>query len=102
MTGEATTEYRYWAFITYSSKDAAWARWLHRAIETYGIPAKLVEHGHVTPAGDPVPARFQPLFRDRDELPVSALRAQVGPFSTIKWARFRLTKTTANVALKYN
>jgi hypothetical protein len=72
MTNPTTPEYRYWAFISYSSKDTAHAKWLHRAIETYGIPAKLVEHGHLTPAGDPVPARFQPLFRDRDELPVSA------------------------------
>ena len=96
MTDPTAPEYHYWAFISYSSKDAAHAKWLHRAIETYGIPAKLVEHGHVTPAGDPVPARFQPLFRDRDELPVSALRAQVGPFSTIKWARFRLTKTNTD------
>ena len=64
------SEYRYWAFISYSSKDKAWGRWLHRAIETYGIPAQLVSHP--TPAGHPAPKRFQPLFRDRDELPASA------------------------------
>lgn len=33
------SDYRYWAFISYSSKDKQWGRWLHRAIETYGIPA---------------------------------------------------------------
>lgn len=59
----------YWAFISYSSKDAQWGRWLHRAIETYGIPATLV--GHATPAGHPAPRRFHPLFRDRDELPAA-------------------------------
>src|SRR5438128_5121839 len=69
-------DYRYWAFISYSSKDAAWARWLHRAIETYGIPAQLVSHH--TPVGEPAPKRFHPLFRDRDELPASTdLGAQV-------------------------
>jgi tetratricopeptide (TPR) repeat protein len=42
---------------------------LHRAIETYGIPAQLVSHE--TPAGEPAPKRFQPLFIDRAELPAS-------------------------------
>jgi len=65
-----STSYRYWAFISYSSKDKSWARWLHRAIETYGIPARLVRHP--TPAGEPAPRRFRPLFHDRAELPASA------------------------------
>ncbi len=33
--------YRYAAFISYSSKDASFARRLHRALEGYGIPASL-------------------------------------------------------------
>ncbi len=61
----------YWAFISYSSKDQVWARWLHRAIETYGFPIDLIEHHH-TPTGHPAPKRFHPVFRDRDELPASA------------------------------
>ena len=44
------------------------ATWLHRALETYRVPAKLV--GTVTAAG-PVPRRLTPIFRDRDELPAS-------------------------------
>jgi tetratricopeptide (TPR) repeat protein len=64
------SSYRYWAFISYSSKDKSWARWLHRAIESYGIPTKLISHP--TPAGHPAPKRFHPLFRDRDELQASA------------------------------
>lgn len=64
-------EYRYWAFISYSSKDKAWGRWLHRAIETYGIPTEFVEHRH-TSTGHPTPKRFHPVFLDRDELPASA------------------------------
>jgi tetratricopeptide (TPR) repeat protein len=41
---------------------------LHRALETYRIPAKLV--GVPTAVG-PVPRRLTPIFRDRDELPAS-------------------------------
>ncbi|MGC8786937.1 MAG: toll/interleukin-1 receptor domain-containing protein [Anaerolineae bacterium] len=63
-------EYRYWAFISYSNKDRAWAKWLHRAIESYGVPTPLV--GHKTPAGEPAPKRFYPLFLDREELPASS------------------------------
>ena len=72
LTDPTTPEYRYWAFISYSSKDGAHARWLHRAIESYGIPAKLMDPGHTTPIGEPAPARFRPVFRDRAELPAAA------------------------------
>lgn len=75
MSGPQTTSggnesCRYWAFISYSSKDKKWARWLHRKIETYGIPAQLVSHP--TPVGHPAPKRFHPLFHDRAELPASS------------------------------
>jgi len=61
---------RYWAFISYSSHDEALARKLHRALEHYRIPRGLVGR----PAGDgaPLPRRLFPIFRDRDELPLSA------------------------------
>jgi tetratricopeptide (TPR) repeat protein len=59
---------RYAAFLSYSHKDSAQARWLHRRLETYRIPRRLVgtpgEHG-------PVPARLTPIFRDREELPAA-------------------------------
>lgn len=56
---------RYRAFISYSHRDKAWAEWLHRALETYRVPARLV--GQRTAAGV-VPRRLAPVFRDRDEL----------------------------------
>ena len=65
------SEYKYWAFISYSSKDKSWGSWLHGAIETYGVPAELVKR-HTIPTGHPAPKRFHPIFRDRDELPASA------------------------------
>jgi hypothetical protein len=59
---------RYTAFLSYSHKDAAQARRLHRRLERYRIPRRLVgtagRHG-------PVPARLTPIFRDREELPAA-------------------------------
>lgn len=57
--------FKYRAFISYSHSDEKWARWLHRKLETYRLPRNLV--GRETAFG-PVPARFTPVFRDRDEL----------------------------------
>lgn len=56
------------AFISYSHADRATANWLHRALETYRIPSRLV--GLQTTVGD-VPAKLTPIFRDRDELPAA-------------------------------
>ncbi len=60
--------YKYWAFISYSHRDQAWADWLHKALETYRVPRRLV--GRETAAG-PVPRRLFPVFRDLEELPSS-------------------------------
>ncbi len=59
---------RYRAFISYSHADKQVVDWLHRALEGYRIPAKLV--GTDTALG-PVPPRLGKLFRDRDELPAA-------------------------------
>ena len=59
------SDFRYRAFISYSHQDKAWAGWLHRLLETYAIPKRLV--GTETPAGI-IPRRWAPIFRDSDEL----------------------------------
>lgn len=60
---------KYWAFISYSSKDVACARRLHRALEQYRIPKDL----RGRPGRDgPVPEKLFPVFRDRDELPLAS------------------------------
>lgn len=64
---EASPRYR--AFISYSHADKAVAQQLHRAVESYRIPSKLV--GRATSVGL-VPRRLSPIFRDREELPASA------------------------------
>ncbi|MDZ4373915.1 MAG: toll/interleukin-1 receptor domain-containing protein, partial [Phenylobacterium sp.] len=60
--------YAYRAFISYSHRDRDFAQRLHRAVEGYRIPGKLV--GKVTAVGE-VPRRLRPIFRDREELPAS-------------------------------
>ena len=63
------TAYGYRAFISYSHADQRWGRWLHRRLESYRVPRKLV--GKETAEGA-VPARLTPIFRDRDDLPAGA------------------------------
>ncbi|MGA9581368.1 MAG: toll/interleukin-1 receptor domain-containing protein [Allosphingosinicella sp.] len=58
----------YVAFISYSHRDAAMGRWLHRKLEGYRLPKRLV--GTQGEDGE-VPARLTPIFRDRDELPAA-------------------------------
>lgn len=60
-----TDLYRYAAFISYSSKDARFARRLHRALERYGIPSSL---GKFDLIGGGKRNRIYPVFRDREEL----------------------------------
>jgi tetratricopeptide (TPR) repeat protein len=56
---------RYWAFLSYSHTDKGWADWLHRALEAYPVPRRLV--GRETAAGG-APRHFKPIFRDREDL----------------------------------
>ena len=65
MPDPSVALFTYRAFISYSHRDQAWADWLHKALETYRVPARLVgtktAHGEIT-------RRLNPVFRDRDEL----------------------------------
>ena len=54
---------RYWAFISYSHKDAAFGHRLHRRLEGYVLPRRLVGRG----GGMALPRRLAPIFRDREE-----------------------------------
>lgn len=57
--------YRFRAFLSYAHRDEAAARALHRALEGYRVPSRLV--GQDTCLG-PAPRRLGRFFRDRDEL----------------------------------
>ena len=62
-------QFRYWAFISYSSKDREVAKKFHKSLETYRLPLKL--RGQEGRDGL-IPKKLFPIFRDRDELPLSA------------------------------
>jgi WD40 repeat protein len=64
------TEFKYWAFISYSHADKQWGTWLHSALETFKVPKALI--GATTRTGEPIPRRLFPIFRDREELPTSS------------------------------
>ena len=94
-SGGQHVKYLYWAFISYSSTDKSWARWLQRAIESYGVPARLVQHH--TPTGEPAPKRLRPLFRDRSELAAAADRVQRTIARTSIYAGARKVTVTASL-----
>ena len=58
----------YFAFLSYSHRDEALARWLHESLEKFRTPSSLIglltEHGAV-------PRRLTPIFRDVGELPAA-------------------------------
>ena len=56
---------KYRAFLSYSHRDAKWADWLHKALESYRPPKQLI--GTITALGT-VTKRLAPVFRDREEL----------------------------------
>lgn len=62
--GDGGGEARYRAFVSYSHRDQAFGRRLHRRLERYPVPRRLV--GRLTARGT-VPTRVAPVFRDREE-----------------------------------
>lgn len=59
VDGSPATASRYWAYVSHAPSDRRTARWLRRAIESYGVPAQLVSRA--TPSGEPAPRRFRPV-----------------------------------------
>jgi MTH538 TIR-like domain (DUF1863) len=65
---EQSDVFKYRAFISYSHDDSKWGTWLHRGLDTYRVPKKLV--GQISADGR-LPRRLFPIFRDREELAAS-------------------------------
>ena len=64
------TEFKYWAFISYSHADKKWGDWLLSALDTFKVPKPLA--GAESRSGEALPRRIFPIFRDREELPTSS------------------------------
>jgi hypothetical protein len=60
---------KYKAFLSYSHRDKPWGDWLHKALESYRVPKRLVGTAGRDRA---VPAKLFPIFRDREELSSSS------------------------------
>jgi sugar lactone lactonase YvrE len=58
-------DFKYWAFISYSHRDEAWARWLHSRLERYRVPRPRVSRAS---PGESLPRRLEPIFLDRVDL----------------------------------
>lgn len=69
MSDPPASNFAYRAFLSYSHRDEAWADWLHKALEAYRVPRRLV--GTTTAHGE-IPGRLNPIFRDREELASTA------------------------------
>ena len=59
--------YRYYAFISYSSKDAALAKGLQDIIESYRLPV-VIRNELEAQSGMKYPKKLSPLFRDMTDL----------------------------------
>ena len=69
------TEFKYWAFISYSRQDNRkdrnlWGDWLHYALENFKVPQELF--GKPGRDGELTPERLFPCFQDDKELPIKA------------------------------
>ena len=64
MPVDPMQSYKYTAFLSYSHRDTAWAKRIHRALERFKIDERLRERA--TPVG-PDPGSLRPIFRDREE-----------------------------------
>lgn len=60
---------KYWAFMSYSHLDAKWANWLHKAVESYRPPKRLVAADYVIHPG--VTLEIGCLTRENNATPVA-------------------------------
>ena len=86
---------KYWAFISYSSKDAKWGKWLHKRLENYSIPTEFQQIEFLD--GTKLGKHVRPVFRDRDELSSSA---ELGPaiLEALENSRFLIVLCSPNSA----
>jgi tetratricopeptide (TPR) repeat protein len=62
---QVNKKYKFKAYISYNHHDESWASWLHKALESFRVPKRLV--GSQGEFGA-LPAKLAPVFRDREDL----------------------------------
>lgn len=87
-----SVEYR--AFLSYSHKDTAFARSLHRSLEHWKVATDLV--GRTTTAGI-VPQTLRPIFRDRDDFAGGA-SLQEATINALEKSKFLIVLCSPNSA----
>ena len=94
MTRDSESK-KYWAFISYSSKDKKWGSWLHKRLENYPIPKEFQKTELFD--GAILGKNLRPVFRDRDELAGSS---ELGPaiFSALEQSRYLIVLCSKNSA----
>lgn len=85
---------QYRAFLSYSHKDTAFARTLHKSLENWKIAPDLV--GKETTAGV-VPAKLRPIFRDRDDF-ASGASLKVATLAALEQSEFLIVICSPNSA----
>ena len=61
-------QYHYYAFISYSSADGQWAKWIQNKLESYRLPTALRKENI------DIPKRINPVFRDTTDLSTGVLK----------------------------
>ncbi|MGJ8642428.1 MAG: toll/interleukin-1 receptor domain-containing protein [Luteolibacter sp.] len=86
---------KYWAFVSYSSKDKKWGKWLHNRLESFPIPKEF--RGTKLFDGAVLGKDLKPCFRDRDELSGSS---DLGPaiFKALNSTRYLIVLCSPNSA----
>lgn len=92
---QTTPSKKYWAFISYSSKDKKWGQWLHSRLESYPIPKEF--QGTELFDGAILGKNLRPVFRDRDELSGSS---DLGPaiLNALQESRYLIVLCSKNSA----
>lgn len=86
---------KYWAFISCSSRDKKWGKWLHSRLENYPIPKEFRDITLFD--GAVLGKNLRPIFLDRDELAGSA---ELGPaiLKGLRRSRFLIVLCSPNSA----
>jgi len=91
---ESLEHSKYWAFISYSHEDMKWGEWLHRSLESYRVPRRLVGRSG---RDGPIPKRLFPVFLDNAEFPAAG-SLQEEMFDALRSARNLVVICSPNAA----